>query len=303
MIVVRLVRRIITAVISFLTGRSSQPDRDPHAPPHQQAEWDLDAEADPKADVAPEAEAVQESETGGTEVALRGKQPLEKPHVRPLPATPFGESVDLVRERSRQISEPIDLEELAAEVTQTVGATQTHNWFGYEDFGRFLAESLPNAEIGGQNSGALSPDRDESQDDVLPAIRYLRSNMDNFPQQVEIDDWRPMYLALEQALPKVRGSGKLQPKMVYAWTKIARDRTEAGASCHPKRNWLNYVALNLYKRKLVHRGLDHTEIENAFVDLCGKEMRKSGLPPLELARGEAWLRSYPDPHFESKPNS
>lgn len=304
MIVLRIVRRIILAVIAFLRGGNSGQDGNPRAAVlDQEPEPDLETGAGVMPDVAPEPEAGQKPQTGDARSPSRAQVRTQKPPVppvRPRPTTSFGASVELVRKRSRQISEPVKLEALADEVTRTIGTTETENWFGYGDFGRFLEESLPNAEIDQENSGELSPNRDESQDDVLPAVRFLRSTVENFPQRVEIDDWRPMYRALEQALPSVRGSGAMQPKAVYAWTKIARDRTEEGATCSLKRNWLNYVALSLYRRKLVHKGLGHTQIENAFVDLCMKEMRKSGLPTIELERGEAWLRSYEDPHYERR---
>lgn len=193
---------------------------------------------------------------------------------------------------------PVPTKELAEEVSKEIGAEASDGWFGYRDFNRFLEASLPNAEIDMRKDAALQPNRDESEDGVLPAIRFLKSNIENFPN-AEIDAWRPMYLSLEQALPKVKFSGSISPETIYAWTKIARDKTDAGSAHDLKRSWLNFVALGLFNRKLVRKQMGHTEIENAFIDICLPEMRKSGLPQIELDRGEAWLRSYADLHYEN----
>jgi ppGpp synthetase/RelA/SpoT-type nucleotidyltranferase len=204
--------------------------------------------------------------------------------------------------RYDDLSAPIPLAALAAEVEREFGPGAPQGWFGFGSFLSLLNSALPpnHQQVKGP-PGYVLPPGTSVEDFDLPvaldggypvAIDLLRSEDRLFPL-VKPRIWTHLFAAISEAtylLPRVELSS-VRPTQL---SKVARDRTRTGTSDGVPlgRNALSYVARSLIEAHGLQHPLEPSVVANIFIDSTVGRLRQLEVSTADIEEAEAWIRGY-----------
>jgi ppGpp synthetase/RelA/SpoT-type nucleotidyltranferase len=174
-------------------------------------------------------------------------------------AGPAADAADLLLQRWRSLTVPIELSTLAWALQSEFGAEVSDDWFGFRTFKRFLREAVPDGEISSGPQAYLLPGdesvpgpsderveespMESSADDDEAAIpdeaHQLRRIDRGFPL-IESEQWARVFEHLAEAWRRA-GTITASTRSVNQLTRSARDRAAAGGDPLSRRH-LDHVA-------------------------------------------------------------
>ena len=170
-------------------------------------------------------------------------------------AGPAADAADLLLQRWRALTVPIELSSLAWALQNEFGAEVSDDWFGFRTFKRFLREAVPDGEISNGPQAYLLPAAAAEpgggpapvesaggldDDSAIPDEAHQLRRIDRGFPLIETDQWGRIFEHLAEAWRRA-GTTTASTRSVNQLTRSARDR--AAASGDPlSRRHLDHVA-------------------------------------------------------------
>ena len=166
------------------------------------------------------------------------------------------DAADLLLQRWRSLSVPIELSALAWALQNEFGAEVSDDWFGFRTFKRFLREAVPDGEISSGPRAYLlpadpiddapaaldesDPESDDDDESAIPDEAHQLRRIDRGFPLIESDEWARVFDQLAESWRRA-GTVTASTRSVNQLTRSARDR--AAASGDPlSRRHLDHVA-------------------------------------------------------------